>query len=121
MGKLVLGNLIRHLLTLLIGFFVARHLLSADVAHKLNAGDTVELWGGTWTVNVKQVSDFIQAAILPALLPILWGAWVRVRDTYKVLVARLNPNSMTAGEVKKAVAEATPAQIIKTIHAADPT
>jgi hypothetical protein len=50
MGTFALGAFLRYLVTLLIGFFVARHMLADDVARKLYAGDTVELWGGAWTL-----------------------------------------------------------------------
>lgn len=114
MGKIILGNLLRHLLTLLIGFFVARHMLSADVAHKLAAGDTVELWGGGWTVSIKQVIDFITLSIIPILVPVLLGAWARIKDKFKIIAA-LKSSSPTQ---IKSVVDVTPAtQIIKTVAA----
>jgi hypothetical protein len=117
MSKIILGNLVRHLITLLIGFFVARNMLSQDVAAKLYAGDTVELWGGAWSVSIKQVADFLMIAVIPMLLPVLIGAWGRVKDKYKLIVARLSPEPMTDTEVKAIVAEKSPVEIITTVAA----
>jgi hypothetical protein len=115
MSKIILGNLIRHLITLLIGFFVARNMLSQDVAAKLYAGDTVELWGGAWSVSIKQVVDFLMVAVIPALLPVLWGAWKRVKDKYKLIVARLTPETMTNTEVQAVVSKTSPIEIVATV------
>lgn len=114
MGQIVLGNLVRHLITLLIGFFVARHMLSVDVAHKLASGDNVELWSGGWTFNLKQVVDFIMLSIIPVLLPVLLGAWARIKDKFKILIAL---QSTTPGEVKRAVSATPATEIIKTVAA----
>jgi hypothetical protein len=111
MSKIILGNLVRHLVTLLIGFFVARHMLAEDVARKLYAGDVVELWGGAWSVSIKQVVDFLTLSLVPILVPVLLGAWLRIKDKYKLIVARLNPHTMTNAEVKADV-KATPATTI---------
>lgn len=117
MSKIILGNLVRHLVTLLIGFFVARNMLSQDVAAKLYAGDTVELWGGAWSVSIKQVVDFLMLAVIPALLPVLFGAWARIKDKYLLIVARLTPKKMTNAEVQAVVAEKSPVEIITTVAA----
>lgn len=117
MSKIVFGNLIRHLVTLLIGFFVARHMLSEDVARKLYSGETVELWGGSWSVSVKQVVDFITLSIVPVLVPVLLGAWGRIKDRYKLIVARLSPETMTNTAVQKQLDQTPVAQIISTVAA----
>lgn len=115
MGKIVLGRLLSSLVVLLIGFFVARHMLSVDVAQKLMKGDTVELWGGAWTVNLKQIVDFLQVAIIPTLLPLGLAIWGRIKARYELIVARLTPKQLTHDEVKEIVAETPSAEIIKTV------
>lgn len=117
MGKIVLGRLLSYLVTLLIGFFVARHMLSEDVARKLYQGDTVELWGGAWSVSIKQVVDFITIAIVPALIPIGLAIWGRVKAKYETILARLSPKVMTDTEVKAKVADAPVTTIISTVAA----
>lgn len=117
MGKLALGPLLRGLVTLLIGFFVARHMLAEDVARKLYAGDTVELWSGGWSISIKQIVDFMLVAIVPTLLPIAVGVWARIKDRYKILVARLAPLPLTKEEVKQETSTATAAQIVKAVRA----
>lgn len=115
MGKIALGPLIRHLITLLIGFFVARHMLSQDVANKLNAGDTVELWSGGWSVSIKQVVDFTLNAIVPALVPILWSIRVRLIERYRLIIARLSPTGTTHKEVKARAAKKSLPEIISIV------
>lgn len=117
MGKIVLGNLLRHLVTLLIGFFVARHMLSMDVAAKLNAGDTVELWSGGWSISIKQVVDFLTVAVIPVLIPVLVGAWARIKERYRLIIARLSPQKMSASEVEAKTVAKSPVEIIKTVAA----
>jgi hypothetical protein len=117
MSKIILGRLVSYLVVLLIGFFVARHMLSADVAQKLMNGDTVELWGGAWTVNLKQISDFLQVAIIPTLLPLLIAIRGRIIERYKLIVARLSPHVLTNDEVEQKVAETPATTIISTVAA----
>ncbi len=117
MSKIILGRLISYLITLLIGFFVTRHMLSADVAAKLNAGDTVELWGGSWSISLKQISDFVIISIIPTLVPLGLAIWGRIKAKYEVIIARLNPAPMTNAEVKQAVADTPATSIISTVAA----
>lgn len=114
MSKIALGPLIRHILTLLIGFFVAKHMLSADVQQKLLRGDTVELWGGAWSFNLKQVTDFL-INCWPVVVPILIAVRGKLLDKYKLIVARLSPEKLTDTEVKTAASHASLPQIISTI------
>lgn len=114
MSKITLGPLIRHLLTLLIGFFVAKHMLSMDVQQKLLRGDTVELWGGAWSFNLKQLTDFLLNC-WPVVVPILIAIRGRLIDKYKVIVARMSPGTMTDHEVKAVVASASMPEIIATV------
>jgi hypothetical protein len=115
MGKIILGNLVRHLITLLIGFFVARRMLSQDVAAKLYAGDTVELWHGVWSIDLKQVVDFIMVAIIPALVPMAAGIWTRIKARYSLIVARFAPYTLTAAEVKRTVSAAPISTIVQRV------
>jgi len=117
MGKIVLGNLLRHLITLLIAYFVARHMLAEDVARKLYAGDTVELWGGAWSVNLKQITDFLTLSVVPVLIPVLLGIWSHIKERYKLIVARLSAIPMTNGEVKQIAAAAPSREILQTVLA----
>lgn len=117
MGKITLGPLIRHLITLLIGFFVARQMLSRDVAEKLYAGETAELWSGGWSISIKQVVDFILNAIIPALIPILISMRGRLREKYKLIVARLSPEKLTNEEVKAKVDQTPITKMIATVAA----
>lgn len=116
MNKIAFGPLIRHVITLLIGFFVARNMLSADVAAKLYAGDTVELWGGAWSVSLKQITDFLVNS-WPVLVPILLSVRGRLIDRYRLIIARLSSRSMTHTEVKNIAAAAPITKVIKTIAA----
>lgn len=115
MSKIVLGRLISYAVTLLIGFFVARHLLSIDVAQKLMHGDTVELWGGAWTVSTKQIADFLQVAIIPTLVPLLLAIRGRVKERYKLILARLSPQVLTNAEVEEKAAEVPVTAMISTV------
>lgn len=117
MSKIIIGRLISYLVTLLIGFFVARHQLSEDVARKLYAGDTIELWGGAWSINLKQVVDFLTISIVPALIPIGLAIWGRITERYKLIVARLSPKPLTNFEVKEKVADTPVTTIIQTVAA----
>ncbi|MEY2512008.1 MAG: hypothetical protein QOE26_2771 [Verrucomicrobiota bacterium] len=115
MSKIILGRLASYLVVLLIGFFTARHMLSANVAQKLMKGDTVELWGGAWTVNMKQIVDFLQVAIIPTLIPLGLAIWGRVKARYELILARLSPKVMTHEEVKEQTAATPVSQIIATV------
>lgn len=117
MSKIVLGRLVSYLVTLLIGFFVTRHMLSVDVSQKLMRGDTVELWGGSWSISLKQITDFVMISIVPAAVPIVLAIWGRVKAKYETIVARLSPKVMTNTEVKEKVAETPTTQIISTVAA----
>lgn len=116
MSKIALGPLIRHILTLLIGFFVAKHMLSVDVQQKLLAGDTVELWGGAWSFNLKQLTDFL-INCWPVIVPIVIAIRGKLIAKYQLIIARLNPKMMTDGEVKAAAAESSLPEIISTVAA----
>lgn len=116
MSKIALGPLIRHILTLLIGFFVAKHMLSVDVQQKLLRGDTVELWGGAWSFNLKQVTDFL-INCWPVIVPILIAIRGKLLDKYKLIVARLSPEKLTDTEVKTVANNASLPKIISTIVA----
>lgn len=116
MSKIVLGRLASYLVTLLIGFFVARHMLAQDVARKLMAGDNVELFGGSWTINLKQIVDFL-VNCWPVILPLGLAIRGRIIEKYKLIVARLSPAKLTDSEVKDKVASASLPQIISTIAA----
>lgn len=116
MSKIVLGRFVSYLVTLLIGFFVARQMLSADVAAKLMRGDTIELWGGSWTVNLKQIVDFL-VNCWPVLVPLLLAIRGRIIEKYKLIVARLSPAKLTDEEVKEKVASTPLPQIISTVAA----
>lgn len=117
MSKIVLGRFISYLVTLLIGFFVARHMLAADVAQKLMHGDTVELWGGSWTVNLKQISDFVQIAIIPTLIPLGLAIRGRIIEKYKLIVARLSPKVLTNEQVKEVADQKSLPEMISTVSA----
>lgn len=116
MSKIVLGRLASYLATLLIGFFVARHMLSADVAHKLMAGDTVELWGGAWSVNMKQIADFL-VNCWPVILPLGLAIRGRIIEKYKLIVARLSPKVLTDGQVNVAIETKSLPEMISTVAA----
>jgi hypothetical protein len=116
MSKIVLGRFVSYLVTLLIGFFVARQMLSADVAAKLMRGDTIELWGGSWTVSLKQIVDFL-VNCWPVILPLGLAIRGRIIEKYKLIVARLSPAKLTDAEVKEKVAGTPLPQIISTIAA----
>lgn len=115
MSKIILGRLVSYLVTLLIGFFVARHQLSADVADKLMKGDTVQLYGGAWNVSIKQIVDFLTIAVIPTLLPLGLAIWGRIKERYKLIVARLSPKPMTSTDVKELVADTPVVTIIQTV------
>ena len=117
MSRIVLGRFISYLVTLLIGYFVTRKMLSEDVSRKLMAGDTVELWGGSWSISLKQIVDFVTLSIVPACLPIGLAIWSRIKERYKLIFARLTPGTLTNSEVKEQVADARVATIISTVAA----
>ncbi len=117
MSKIILGRLVSHLVTLLIGFFVTRHMLAIDVQQKLLAGDNVELFGGAWTINFKQVVDFVTLSIIPAAVPIGLAIWMRIKERYKLIVARLSPEKLTNEEVKNKVADSSVKTIVATVMA----
>lgn len=116
MGKLLIGPIIRHLLTALIAFFVFRRMISEDVARKLYTGDTIELWGGAWSINLKQIVDFLIGA-WPIILPILISSWSRIVERFKLIVARCSKREISNAEVKEIVAETPITQIISTVAA----
>lgn len=116
MSKITLGPLIRHILTLLIGFFVAKQMLSVDVQQKLLRGDTVELWGGAWSFNLKQVTDFL-INCWPVIVPILIAIRGRLIEKYKLIVARLSAEQMTDTEIKAVAKQTSLPEIISTIQA----
>src|SRR5207247_7365045 len=101
--------------TLLIAFFVTRHMLSADVAAKLAKGDTVELWGGAWSFSIKQLVDFLAVTVVPILAPVGFAIWARIKLKYQLLVVQTAPRALTTAEVKDAVSVTTTTTIIKTL------
>lgn len=117
MSKIILGRLVSYLVTLLIGFFVTRHMISEDVSRKLMSGDTVELWGGSWSISLKQISDFVMISIIPTLVPLGLAVWGRIKERYQLIIARLTPRRLTNVEVKQQVADAPVATIISTVAA----
>lgn len=117
MSKIILGRFISYLVTLLIGFFVTRHMLSEDVSRKLMAGDTVQLWNGSWSVSLKQIVDFVTLSIVPACIPIGLAIWGRIQERYKLIVARLSTGTMSDAEVKEVTAQTSIPEIVSTVIA----
>lgn len=120
MTKIVLGNIFRNLITVLITFFVTKNVLEADVAAKLMRGDTVELYGSGISLNLAMIVNVLVGLALPIIIPISLGVWSRLKHAYETIVARSQEFAVTKHELKAAVADATPLDIIKTVATEQP-
>lgn len=120
-GKIILGNVFRTVLTAVITFFVTKNVIQADVASHLMRGDTVQLWNGTVGVNMPMVINVLVGLSLPILLPLALGIWTRVVERYKLIVARAQHFAATKQEIDAAADAAPISQIIKTVAAESQT
>lgn len=120
MSKIILGNIFRNLLTALIVFLVTKKVVEADVAEKLMRGDTTELWGTGISFNLTMIVNVLVGVSLPIVLPISLGVWSRLKHAYETIVARSQSFATTKRELKVAVAEASPLDIIKTVATEQP-
>lgn len=114
-GKIILGNIFRNLLTAVITFFATKHVLQADVAARLNRGDTVSLYGQDIPINMTMIVNVLVALALPILLPIFIGIWSRMIEAYKLVVARSEAFAMSKKELTASADQASVANIIKTV------
>jgi hypothetical protein len=118
--NIVLGNVIRSGLVALITFFVTKNVIQADVASHLMRGDTVQLWNGTIGLNMTMIVNVLVGLIVPILVPIAWGIWVRMKNAYETIVARSENFAMSAQELQDRVSDTSLKDIIKTVAANSP-
>lgn len=120
MSRIILGNIFRNLLTALIVFLVTKNVIEADVAEKLNRGDTTELWGSGISFNLTMIVNVLVGLAVPIVVPIAMGIWSRVKHAYATIVARSEAFSMSKTELKQEVANATVGEIIATVAQENP-
>lgn len=120
MGKIILGNVFRNLLTALIVFLVTKNVIEADVADKLSRGDTVELWNGALSLNLAMIVNVLVGVALPIVVPIALGIWSRFKHAYATIVARSEAFAMSKSELKQEVASAGVGEIIRTVAKENP-
>lgn len=120
MSKIILGNIFRNLLTALIVFLVTKNVIEADVAEKLNRGDTVELWNGALSVNLAMITNVLVGLAVPIVIPIALGIWSRAKNAYATIIARSEAFAMSKTELKKEVENASVKEIIATVAQENP-
>lgn len=115
LGKILLGNIFRSLLTALITFIVTKNVLEADIASKMLRGDTVPLWNGTLNVNLAMIVNVLVGLALPIVLPIALGFWSRVKEAYETLVARSQAFATSKTQLKAIADQASPIEKIAAV------
>lgn len=113
--KIILGDVVRGLITSVATFWATKHAIGSEVAQKLLTGDTVLLWQGTVPISIPLITSVLVGISLPIIFPICQGIWSRCVEAYKLIVARATNFAMTKQELKDKVADASVTDIIKTV------
>jgi hypothetical protein len=122
MGRIILSNMFRSLITVTITFLVTKHVVQADLAAKLMRGETQYIYG-TLPINLMMIVNVAVGVALPILFPLVWGIWTRITLAYKMLVAKAEHFSGASPEqIQKVLSQQTtlatlakPVEVIKTV------
>jgi len=121
LGRIILGGVFRTLLATIITFLVTRHVLQAEVYEKLMRGDTVSLFQGNIPINLTMITNVAVGLVLPIMLPLVWGIWIRITAVYRHIVEKAEAfgagvdSTKITKKVEKKVADASLTAMVRTV------